>query len=232
MRRSGVRLPEAAPRVKGLSEALRPPEFEVSWPPLWPPGRLRWSSCPLTVQLDGVNAVASPGFRAGQLESRSTPESTSSQARSCGFARLYEDEPLRTKNTCVTSTPHGASGRRSPPVILKPSASGVSAKCSPHRCQPLANGSIRVVHAILSGAFTRAVRWGWIAVNPVDQVEPPSVPRPNPHPPTAAEAAMILNEAWKDADWGVFVLRSMTTGACRGEVCGCAGRILISTHRL
>ncbi|MBO0876159.1 MAG: site-specific integrase [Pseudonocardia sp.] len=31
---------------------------------------------------------------------------------------------------------------------------------------------------------------------------------------------MILNEAWKDPDWGVFILLSMTTGARRGEVCG------------
>ncbi len=36
--------------------------------------------------------------------------------------------------------------------------------CGAHVCVPLAAGSIRVVHAILSGAFQRAIRWGWIAV--------------------------------------------------------------------
>lgn len=92
--------------------------------------------------------------------------------------------------------------------------------CAPHRCTPLAAGSIRVVHAILTGAFLRAVRWGWIAVSPVEQTEPPAVPRPNPAPPTAAEAAAILDEAGKDPDWGVLVLFAMTTGARRGEVCG------------
>ncbi len=76
--------------------------------------------------------------------------------------------------------------------------------CKPHRCEPLAAGSIRVVHAILSGAFMRGVRWGWIALSPVEQTEPPSTPRPNPAPPTAAEAAAILNEAWKDPDWGTW----------------------------
>jgi len=76
------------------------------------------------------------------------------------------------------------------------------------------------VHAILSGAFTRAVRWEWIAVSPIEQTEAPAVPRPNPMPPTAAEAAAILTEVWKDPDWSTLVIFAMTTGARRGEVCG------------
>lgn len=95
-----------------------------------------------------------------------------------------------------------------------------SRACRPHRCMPLSAASIRVVHAVLSGAFNRAVRWGWIAVSPVEQTEPPSVPRPNPRPPTATEAAALLTEAWKDPDWGALVWFTMTTGARRGEVCG------------
>ena len=35
-------------------------------------------------------------------------------------------------------------------------ASGAERACGPHRCAPLAPASIRVVHAILSGSFTRA----------------------------------------------------------------------------
>jgi integrase len=93
-------------------------------------------------------------------------------------------------------------------------------RCRPHECVPLAAGSIRVVHAILSGAFLRAVRWGWIAVSPIEQTESPSTPRPNPVPPTAPEAALLLTEAWKDPDWGVLVWFAMTTGARRGEICG------------
>ena len=92
--------------------------------------------------------------------------------------------------------------------------------CRSHKCFPLAAGSIRVVHAILSGAFLRAVRWGWIAVSPIEQTEPPSVPRPNPTPPTAAEAAAIVSDASKDPEWGALVWFAMTTGARRGEVCG------------
>ena len=78
----------------------------------------------------------------------------------------------------------------------------VRAPCRPHDVCRWRQASIRVVHAILSGAFLRAVRWGWIAVSPIEQTEPPSIPRPNPVPPTAAEAALLLTEAWKDPDWG------------------------------
>ncbi|WP_207223704.1 tyrosine-type recombinase/integrase [Pseudonocardia sediminis] len=92
--------------------------------------------------------------------------------------------------------------------------------CGPHVCVPLAGGSIRIVHAILSGAFQRAIRWGWIAVSPVDQVEPPSVPRPNPNPPTAEEAAEIMKDAEGDPDWSALIWFAMTTGARRGEICG------------
>jgi integrase len=94
-------------------------------------------------------------------------------------------------------------------------------RCQDHQCRPLSAASIRVIHAILSGSFGRAVRWGWVAISPVDQTEPPATPRPNPDPPTAAEAAALLNEAWQsDIDWGTMIWLLMTTGSRRGEVCG------------
>lgn len=91
-------------------------------------------------------------------------------------------------------------------------------RCGPHVCRPLAAGSIRVVHSILSGALKRAQRWGWITVNPLAHAERPSIPTPDPHPPSAADAARILNEAWKDPDWGTLVWLAMVTGARRGEM--------------
>jgi integrase len=92
-------------------------------------------------------------------------------------------------------------------------------KCRPHECKPLAPASIRQIHWILSGALNRAVRWRWIAVNPADQAEKPGMPQPNPHPPTAPEAARLVTQAWNDPDWGTFVWVAMTTGARRGELC-------------
>lgn len=55
--------------------------------------------------------------------------------------------------------------------------------------------------------------------NPLYQAEPPPTVKPDPHPPSPAEAASLLNEAWKDLDWGAFVWLAMTAGARRGELC-------------
>jgi integrase len=92
-------------------------------------------------------------------------------------------------------------------------------RCVSHVCKPLAASTIRQIHWILSGAFERAVRWHWIAVSPVSAAQPPAPPRPNPSPPSAADAARILTEAWKDPAWGTFLWVAMTTGARRGELC-------------
>ncbi|HEX6402428.1 MAG TPA: tyrosine-type recombinase/integrase [Pseudonocardiaceae bacterium] len=92
-------------------------------------------------------------------------------------------------------------------------------RCKAHQCRPLSNGSIRYIHFILSGALKRAVRWRWIATNPIAQAAPPPQPKPNPQPPTADQAARILNEAWQDPDWAMLVWLTMVTGFRRGELC-------------
>ena len=68
-------------------------------------------------------------------------------------------------------------------------------RCGPHACQPLGASTVRHIHFLLSGAFERALRWRWVAVNPVRQATPPAAPKPNPQPPTPAEAARIVTEA-------------------------------------
>jgi integrase len=92
-------------------------------------------------------------------------------------------------------------------------------RCRPHICRPLGPTTVRHVHFLLSGAFGRAVRWRWVAINPVGQATPPPAPKPNPQPPTSSEAARIVTEAWRDPDWGALVWTTMTTGARRGEIC-------------
>ncbi|MEK6442121.1 hypothetical protein [Pseudonocardia sp. T1-2H] len=52
-------------------------------------------------------------------------------------------------------------------------------RCRPHRCKPLAATTIRHIHFILSGAFKKAIRWGWIKESPTTWAEPPPAPRPN-----------------------------------------------------
>ena len=95
-------------------------------------------------------------------------------------------------------------------------------RCRPHVCRPLADSSIRQIHGILSGACKRAVRWRWIATNPIDQAEPPTPGRSDPRPPSPGQAARIANEAWTDLDWGMLVWLALMTGARRGELCALA----------
>lgn len=92
-------------------------------------------------------------------------------------------------------------------------------RCGRHRCRPLAASTVRHIHFILSGAYQRAVRWRWVSSNPLTQAEPPAAPKPNPQPPSAEQAASILNAAWGDPDWGALLWVAMTTGARRGELC-------------
>jgi integrase len=93
-------------------------------------------------------------------------------------------------------------------------------RCGPHLCTPLSAASVRVVHSILSGALTRAVKWHWIAVNPALAASKPAAPTPDPQPPTLTEAARILTAAWADIDWGMLIWLALVIGAHRGELCG------------
>jgi integrase len=92
-------------------------------------------------------------------------------------------------------------------------------RCHPHQCKPLAAATIRHIHFLLSGAYSKGVRWRWVGVNPVSQATPPAAPRPDPRPPRPEEVARIVEESWKDPDWGALVWLTMTTGARRGELC-------------
>ena len=92
-------------------------------------------------------------------------------------------------------------------------------KCRRHECRPLAATTIRHIHFVLSGAYKKAVRWGWVGENPLEKAQPPAAPKSNPQPPTAEQAARIVAESWRDPDWGTLVWTAMTTGARRGELC-------------
>jgi integrase len=91
-----------------------------------------------------------------------------------------------------------------------------------HTCEPLAPNTVRKVHFILRAAFDRAVKWKNIAVNEAAMAEPPAFAASHPDPPTAVEAAALLNEAARNPDWALFLWLTMTAGWRRGE--GCALR--------
>ncbi len=62
------------------------------------------------------------------------------------------------------------------------------------------------------------MRWRWRSTNPIEHAQAPPQPAVKPQPPSAGEAARILNEAWSDPDWAVLVWLTMVTGF-RGELC-------------
>nr|WP_255620941.1 site-specific integrase [Pseudonocardia sp. DSM 110487] len=93
-------------------------------------------------------------------------------------------------------------------------------RCRPHRCNGLSSTTIRHIHFVLCSAYEKGVRWRWVSQNPVKLVDAPRPTAPDPQPPTPAEAAQIVEEAWQDPDWGMLVWLTMVTGARRGELCG------------
>lgn len=96
----------------------------------------------------------------------------------------------------------------------------VEAKCRPHKCKPMAPSSVRQIHSILSGVLNAAARWDWISSNPAKVAQRPRQTPPQPEPPSAAEAARLVEKAFDlDESWGTLVWLAMTTGMRRGELC-------------
>jgi hypothetical protein len=71
-----------------------------------------------------------------------------------------------------------------------------------HTCRPLSSSTVRKIHFIISAALKQAVRWQHVGVNKAALAVAPSPAQTEPDPPTAAEAATMLSEAWAaDPDW-------------------------------
>lgn len=108
----------------------------------------------------------------------------------------------------VGSTVRGVAARSTGRI----SPTGATRACTrTHTCRPLGSSAIRHIHFLLSGAYERAVRWRWVAVNPLSQASPPAAPK--------REAARTVTESWRGPDWGALVWTAMTTRARRGELC-------------
>ena len=85
----------------------------------------------------------------------------------------------------------------------------------------LSPASVRKVHVIIRRAFSDAVRWGWVGVNPAVAARPPAMRLPDLAPPTVDEVRLLLERALvDDPDLAVFLAVAADTGARRGEVCG------------
>ena len=87
-----------------------------------------------------------------------------------------------------------------------------------HTCRPLSSSTTRKVHYIIRGALDRAVRWRQLGVNKAAMAEAPAPRHTEPDPPSADEAAALLNASWVDQEWGLLLWLTMLTGPRRGEV--------------
>ncbi len=86
--------------------------------------------------------------------------------------------------------------------------------------QGLSDSTVRKVHAVLRGAFGRAVKWGWLDRNPAASVSPPMPELAETVMPMPDQVAMAISAAEADnVDFGMFVRMAAATGARRGELC-------------
>jgi integrase len=88
-----------------------------------------------------------------------------------------------------------------------------------HTCRPLSSSTTRKIHYFIRGALGLAVRWNYLGVNVAELAEAPSPAKTKPDPPSATEAVAILEEAWRDPEWGLLIWLTMVTGCRRGELC-------------
>lgn len=88
------------------------------------------------------------------------------------------------------------------------------------RAQGLAAASVRRHHAILSSALRRAVKWGWLPVNPADAASPPGVTRSTANAPAPATVQRLVATAQAtDPVLATAIALAAVTGARRGELC-------------
>jgi integrase len=84
--------------------------------------------------------------------------------------------------------------------------------------RPLSTKTVRNIAGVVSSAFTRGIRWGLVANNPVPHSEPP-VPKKNAGLALTPSQQNLLIEA-ADSTWGLaaFLELDAATGARRGEL--------------
>lgn len=84
----------------------------------------------------------------------------------------------------------------------------------------LGANTIRVHHAILSSAFTQAVKWGWLGANPAEQATPPAKRKPDRRAPEPETVQKLIDACANEPELGLAITLGALTGARRGELCG------------
>jgi len=87
-----------------------------------------------------------------------------------------------------------------------------------HTCRPLSTSTTRKVHYIIRGAPERGCALAAPRGEQGSEAHAPSPERTEPDPPSADEAARLLNAAWRDPERGLLLWLTMLTGPRRGEI--------------
>jgi integrase len=83
-----------------------------------------------------------------------------------------------------------------------------------------APATVRLVHAIISGALGQAVKWGWVAINVAKTASPPTVRAARVVAPTPAQVQALVRAAEeRDPVLSALIMLAALTGARRGELC-------------
>ncbi|MBZ5619019.1 MAG: site-specific integrase [Acidobacteriia bacterium] len=86
------------------------------------------------------------------------------------------------------------------------------------KARPLSAKTVRNIAGVLSSAFSRAIRWGLVTMNPVTNSEPP-VPRKRINMALLpSEQSVLIESATGPLGLPMFLDMSAATGARRGEV--------------
>jgi integrase len=93
--------------------------------------------------------------------------------------------------------------------------------CAPHTCRPMSTATIRQIHAILSGAFSTAVRWEWMDRNPAATAKLPRARPRTATSPDPADVAKVIAAARASGQdlLALYLWLAAVTGARRGELC-------------
>ena len=105
------------------------------------------------------------------------------------FAALAEEGLIISRQRHGSFVAEGETAP-APPLLRRRAANHDCARtgCQPHHCKPMSAGTIRQIHAILSGAFATAMRWEWITRNPAATAK---LPKNRRRPATALSPADV-----------------------------------------
>jgi integrase len=86
--------------------------------------------------------------------------------------------------------------------------------------RPLSSKSVRNIAGVVSSAYSRAVKWGLVTVNPVAASEPPKLPKRKGAALTTVQQDLLIGAASTCGPWcfSMFLEMDAALGARRGEV--------------